>query len=160
MISNYGIYNNHELDNTLLILFSDKKSNKVTTLSEEMDVLYFNDELVGYRIRNFIKYAKIKYSGIIFLPADPLIDVINLILERYKLEELAYKVGSGYITKENEGKIGVYALKGTFLRDQSISLGRFCTYYDLYIDNENEHELVKIDDKVNEFIDFFMAEVK
>ena len=160
MITNYGIYNNHELDNTLLVLVSDKKSNKIDSLSEEMEVLYCDNELVGYRIRNFIRYAKIKYTGIIFLPADPLIDVINLILERYKLEELAYKVGSGYITKEKEGKMSVYALEGTFLKDQTISKGKYCTYHDLYIENENEDKIIEIEDKVKEFIDFFMAEVK
>ncbi len=158
MISNYGIYNHHELDNTLLVLFSDEKISSSKKLSEEMEVLYSNDKVVGYRISNFIRYAKIKYSGIIFLPADPLIDVINSVLDKYELELLAYKKGSGYMTRINDGKLMVYALKGTFLRDGTISSGRYCSYYDLYINNENEKELIVINENVKEYIDFFQME--
>ena len=39
MIKNYGLYNNHELDNTVLVLFSDKKIDKTTPLGE-VDILY------------------------------------------------------------------------------------------------------------------------
>ena len=77
MITRYGIYNNHELDNTLLVLFSDKKSNRQERLNEMIEVLYYDSEPIGYRIRNFIRFAKIKYSGIIFLPINPLIDIIK-----------------------------------------------------------------------------------
>ena len=158
MITNYGIYNNHELDNTLLILFSDSKNTTSKKISEEMEILYFNDEIIGYRISNFIRYAKIKYSGIIFLPADPLIDVINSVLDKYDLETLSYKQGSGYMTRINEGKMMVYCLKGTFLRDQTISKGKYCTYHDLYIKNDNENELIVINENIKEFIDFFQME--
>ena len=158
MITNYGIYNHHELDNTLLILFSDFSVTKTINQSE-VDVLYHDELLVGYRIRNFIRYAKIKYSGIIFLPADPLIDVINMVLNNYGLENLAYKASSGYITKVCDNHVMVYAKNGTFLRDQTISQGKFCTYYDLYNKNENEHQLIQFDEKVKENEDFFKMEV-
>ena len=158
MISSYGIYNNHELDNTLLVLLSDEKITSTKKLSNEMEVLYALDKVVGYRISNFIRYAKIKYSGIIFLPADPLIDVINSVLDKYSLETLCYKQGSGYMTRINDDKLMVFALKGTFLRDGTISQGRYCTYYDLYIKNENENDLIVINENVKEFIDFFQME--
>ena len=35
MIENYGFYNNHELDNTLLIIFSELKSNHHEDLGEK-----------------------------------------------------------------------------------------------------------------------------
>lgn len=159
MIKNYGIFNNHELDNTLLIKLSDDEVTSVVSLSKQMEVLYHNEEITGYRIRNFIRYAKIKYSGIIFLPADPLIDVINSILTDYKLNRLDYKKESGYITKLNKGHLMVYAKEGTFLRDGSVSKGRFCTYHDLFIENEKENELIEITENIPENIDFFKMEV-
>ena len=158
MIKNYGIYNNHELDNTLLILFSDKGFNDVKKLSEEMEVLYNNDTLIGYRISNFIRYAKIKYSGIIFLPAPQLIDIINNVIERYNLEKLEYKTSSGYITKMNENKLMVFALNGTFLRDQTVSNGKYVSYYELYINDEKD--LIVIDENIKENIDFFKTEAR
>ncbi len=159
MIKNYGIFNNHELDNTLLILLSDEKTTSVNQLNKEVEVLYHNEDICGYRIKNFIRYAKIKYSGIIFLPADPLIDVINSILTDNNLNRLEYKTGSGYITKLNDGVMGVYAKEGTFLRDGTISKGRFCTYHDLYIENDTPNALVEIKEQVLEGIDFFKTEV-
>ena len=159
MITNYGIYNNHELDNTLLVLFSELKPTRSVELGE-VDILYHEDERVGYKIKNFLKYAKIKYSGIIYLPANPLIDVINTVLERFDLEKLDYKHGSGYITKRNEDKLMVYCLPGTFMRDYQISKGEYCSYYDLYIKDENDKRLFEIDEYIKENVDFFLSEVK
>lgn len=158
MIKEYGLYNNHELDNTLLVKFSDETITKSVSLSEEMEVIYSGDKVAAYKIRNFIRYAKIKYSGIIFLPIDPLIDVINSVFAKYKLENLDYKRSSGYITKLDNDVLRVFALKGTFLRDGDISKGRYCSYYDLYINNEKE--LIEIKENVMENIDFFKMEAK
>ena len=52
----------------------------------------------------------------------------------------------------------VYCLKGTFLRDQTISKGKYCTYHDLYIKSDNENELIVINENIKEFIDFFQME--
>lgn len=159
MIKEYGIYNHHEYNDTLLVLFSDEEVTRCEDLGD-VELTYSNDRLTGYRIKKFIRYAKIRYSGLIFLPADPLIDVINTILKRYRLENLAYKSHSGYVTKINEGKVMVYATSGAFLRDESVSRGRFCTYYDLYIQNENEHQIAVFNEEINENQDFFKMEVK
>ena len=126
MIKNYGLYNNHELDNTVLVLFSDKKVDKSTSLGE-VDILYHEQEIVGYKLKNFIKYAKIKYSGIIYLPANPLIDVINGILARYNLELLDYKHGSGYITKINNNKLMVFCESGTILAFRDLIISHECS---------------------------------
>ena len=159
MINSYGIYNHHELNNTLLVLFSDSSITRVEKI-DEVEVLYHNEEKVGYRINNFIRYAKIKYSGIIFLPADPLIDIINVILKNHKLDTLAYKNNSGYFTKKYDKNMLIYANPGVFLRDGTISKGRFCTYYDLFMKSENENDLVTVLDNINENEDFFKMEVK
>ena len=159
MIYNYGIYNNHELDNTLLVLFSDKKVTRSVNLGE-VDILYHDDERVGYKLKNFIRYAKIKYSGLIYLPTNLLIDVINTVLERFDLEKLDYKHGSGYITRKNNDKMMVFCEAGAFMRDYQISNGVFCSYYDLYIKDENDKRLFEIDEDIKENVDFFLAEVK
>lgn len=159
MIDNYGLYNLFHEDKSVLILFSDLSANREDNF-DEVDILYHDEQKVGYRIKNFIRYAKIKYSGIIFLPAPVLVDVINSILAKYKLEPLGYRFSSGYVTKMNEGQMMVYAIKGTFLRDGSISSGRFCTYYDLDIKVENDRRLFIIDEIINENVDFFLAEAK
>ena len=159
MIENYGLFNHHEDNNTALILFSDEV---ITSKKgdDEVLVLYHDDKIVGYEIKDFIRYAKIKYSGIIFLPSNPLIDVINYVLENHNLEPLSYKKESGYIVLLHENKKMVYAKEGTFLRDETISKGRFCTYYDLYIERENDQELIVIDEDIKEGIDFFISEEK
>ena len=156
----YGLFNLHEIDNTLLILFSDEKEDRVDKF-KEVDVLYKNDIIVGYKISNFIRYAKIKYSGIIFLPFNELIDVINHVLENHNLNTIKYKTDSGYHIKiDEEGNRRVFAIEGTFLRDMSISKGKYVTYHDLYIEVDNKDELILIDENINEGTDFFKMEEK
>ena len=159
MKSNYGLFNEHEDNGNLLILFKeddvDTEENR-----DEVTILYKRGQVVGYAISNFIRYAKIKYSGIVFLPSKPLIDVINSVLENNGLDTLEFKKQSGYIVKSDDGVKKVYALEGTFLRDKTISKGRFCTYHDLYITSENENELIVIDEDIKEGTDFFQMEEK
>ena len=160
MIKRYGVFNNHELDNTLLVKLSDDEVTSIKEVKKDVEVLYHDDEICGYRIRNFIRYAKIKYSGIIFLPADPLIDVINSILTDNGLNRLEYRKESGYVTKRDGNNIRVFAKEGTFLRDGSISQGRYCCYHDLFIENDDEYSLVEIQENIPENTDFFKMEVK
>lgn len=159
MKTNYGLFNEHEDNGNLLILFAsedyDAEENR-----DEVTIFYKKGQVVGYAISNFIRYAKIKYSGIVFLPSKPLIDVINSVLENNGLDTLEFKKQSGYVVKLDGGIKKVYALEGTFLRDKTISKGRFCTYYDLYITSENENDLIVIDEDIKEGTDFFQMEEK
>ena len=159
MIENYGLFNYHDKNATVLILFSAAKVNRRED-KIEVSALYHDDELVGYEIHDFVRYAKIKYSGIIFLPSNPLVDVINAVLTNNGLESIGYKKESGYIVLSNDDKKMVFAKPGTFLRDESISEGRFCSYFDLYIERENDQELVEIDEDIKEGTDFFKMEEK
>lgn len=154
MKNNYCLFNHHEDKDTLLILFSDETVT-FKRKSNEVNILYHDSNIVGYEIENFIRYVKIKYSGIIFLPNNLLVDVINSVLNNSQVEPLGYKTESGYIIKRNGARLGVYASEGTFLRDETISKGKFCTYYDLYIENENPNDLVEILDEELENKDFF-----
>lgn len=155
MIRQYGLFNHHLDNNTLVILFSDDPVTQKLS-SGEVDVLYHEDKVVGYSIANFIRYAKIKYSGILFLPSKTLIDVINNVLKNNNLEELEYKKESGYIVLNKK----VFAKEGTFLRDETISKGRYCSYFDLYIEKEDDHELIIIDEDIKDNTDFFKMEEK
>ena len=155
MKTNYGLFNEHEDNGNLLILF-DELNYDVEENRDEITIYYRRGQVVGYAISNFIRYAKIKYSGIVFLPSKPLIDVINAVLENNGLDTLAFKKQSGYVVKDK----GVFALAGTFLRDKTISKGRFCTYHDLYITAENENDLIVIDEDIKEGTDFFQMEEK
>ena len=157
MISNWGMFNIHENNNTLLIKFLDEEVNSSIEYNE-VKVLKHDNDIVGYEISDFIRYAKIKYSGIIFMPHNILVDVINSILENNSLEKLEYKKESGYIIKEMpDHKIGVYAKVGTFLRDEHLSKGRFCSYYDLFIDSESPNDLIILEEKNLIGHDFFLS---
>lgn len=156
MINNYALFNDHDNNNNLYILFSDAQiTNKQS--QKEVELLFNNDVLVGYMIPDFIRFAKIKYSGIIFLPNNILIDVINSVIKNSGLEPLSYKTSSGYMIKRNGDKLGVYATNGTFLRDRTISKGRFCTYYDLFIENNDLKSLIEIDEESLEGKDFYLS---
>lgn len=159
MIDNYGLFNEHEDNDNLLILFKEFHFNRIDS-DGEVTIYYLDNEVVGYLISNFIRYAKIKYSGIIFLPSKPLIDVVNAVLKNHHLETLSYKKQSGYVIKSDNGKKKVYALNGTFLRDKSISKGRFCSYDDLYIKVDDGKSLIIIDEDIIEGTDFFQMEEK
>lgn len=159
MINKYGLFNHHDDNSTVVIYFDDSEVNNKKEFNE-VNVLYHDDKVIGYEIANFIRYAKIKYSGIIFLPSNILIDIINNILIDNNLDTLGYKKESGYITKRKGNHMCVYAKEGTFLRDETISKGRFCTYFDLFIDAENKNDLIVIEEDIKEGVDFFMMEEK
>lgn len=159
MINNYGIFNYHESNNQLVILFGENR-NKEEVINKEISLLKRDDEVVGYAINNFIKYAKIKYSGIIFLPSDALIDVINSVLENNGLEPLDYKTSSGYIIKTTDNQKIVFAKEGTYLRDESVSKGHVCSYEDLYIKSDDSSNILILDDDSLVGGDFFLTEAK
>lgn len=158
MIEHYGLFNHHEEDNTLFILFSDNKVVNKTECNGVVSLFDKDNALVGYSIANFIRIAKIKYSGILFLPSRALVDAINSELINAHLEPISYKTYSGYVIENIEGKKVVYAREGTFLKDETISKGHVCTYDDLFIQNEEPNQIIYIDEDVPTGIDFFQME--
>lgn len=60
-------------------------------------ILYNKDDEVGYIIKNFSSYCKIKVNGTLFLPNHELIDLINSVLTNFGLESLSYKEQSGFL---------------------------------------------------------------
>lgn len=149
------MYYYHENNDTLSLLFSLDKVDKVVSKNEVL-VLYHNSKIVGYKIPNIMRFVKIKYHGIIYAANNIVIDIINSVLERNGLETIAYKNDSGYHIKKEGNFKGVYAEKGIFMRDEKISSGQFCSYYELYIDNENPNQLVETNDE-QEGLDIFTS---
>lgn len=156
MITDYGIFNYHESNNELVILFGEGRNQK-EKLNEEISILKRDNQVVGYAINNFIKYAKIKYSGIIFLPNNALIDVINSVLKNNSLDVLKYKQSSGYEIALIGGQKVVYAKEGTFLKNENISRGHICTYDDLFIKNDKMNEVLLLDNDSKINVDFFVC---
>lgn len=156
MITSYGIFNYHELNNELVILFGEGRNQK-EKFNDEISILKRDDVVVGYAINNFMKYAKIKYSGIIFLPNNALVDVINSILKNNSLDVLAYKQSSGYEISFIDGHKVVFAKEGTFLKNETISHGHVCTYDDLFIKNDKMNNIVMLDDESEINTDFFVC---
>lgn len=156
MINNYGMYYYHENNDTLRLFFSLDKPTRILH-KKEVDVLYSNDKLVGYNIPNIMRFVKIKYHGIIFAANSIVIQIINSILEQNDLEPIAFKNDSGYHIKTENNFKGVYASPGTFMRDERISKGQFCTYYDLYIDNECLNQLVEVTENEADGTDIYTS---
>lgn len=101
MISNYSLYYSYKNIGDVLIV--DLDNDAVVTSHQQIDnivVIYSHDQVVGYNIFNFSKIVKIKTQGLIYLPSNILIDVINDILNNAHLENLAYKSNSGYLICE------------------------------------------------------------
>lgn len=63
---------------------------------EEITFIYSNDTLVGINIFNFSNLIKIKTEGMIVLPPDTLIDIINDKLSKFCIEKIDYIKESGF----------------------------------------------------------------
>ena len=154
---------------------STKTAKKVSTKTSKR--VSKNDVIAGNEIFDTLKPNRkvhlsfgFRVSFCVFSFCLFIFSAIFLIISSIKFENaiytnytergtLDYKIHSGYVTKVMDNHVMVYATSGTFLRDESISQGRFCTYYDLYIKNENEHQLITFDDSIKDNEDFFKMEV-
>ena len=65
-----------------------------------IDILYYQDEIIEYRINHIQQIMKIKFDGVIYLPNKQFIDIINIILKNNDIEELPYIEQSGYFVSE------------------------------------------------------------
>lgn len=136
MIKDYGLYYKYRNGDNLLILFSDVKILKKVSF-EETSLLYSNDDtLIGLSISDFSKYIKIKGDEeVIYLPNSYFIDVINIFLKKYHLEELSYRNTSGFqvcsvISCEEKDEEYLLTLRGEK------------TYYVIYKGEIKEHKKV------------------
>jgi tRNA-binding protein len=94
---NYSLFYNYKLIGDILMVVFD---NETIPTSKEVDgdvvKIYSGDKLIGVNIFNFSEVVKIKSHGLIPLPHNQLIDVINNIFKNHNLETLPYKTESGF----------------------------------------------------------------
>ena len=125
MIENYSIfYSYQKARNILTIKFNDLKINKDVKRGNVF-IFYHDDELVSYIIDGIDKIIKIHAEGLIPLPNDMMIDVINTFLKKENLEQLSYKKHSGYYVgevKNVNGEVEVNTINNTY---------KFSNYFNL-----------------------------
>lgn len=186
MIKKYSLYYRYiSKDDYLIIPFETLKDYKEER-NGNVSLLKHNDTLVGYKIYDFKEVIKIRSTGLIALPSDNFVEIINNILLNNKLETLDSKNVSGYFVsniievnndcikcqigtniiycqKVDDVKVNdqvIVAVKGTGLPDLSFvnEEGHICSYLDLEINDSNATFV--LDDKEECGNDFFRMEEK
>lgn len=94
---NYSLFYNLKLIGDILLIILDEEiiPNRKEKMDEDVVFIYHDDNLVGINIFNFSKLIKIKSTGLISLPNDQFIDVINSRLKKFNFI-LPYKKESGF----------------------------------------------------------------
>jgi len=100
-MSNYGLFYSYKsIGDVLIIVFNNSLK---TTRSEQkgrVTVLYNEDDIIGYNIKDVKEIVKIHSEGKIFLPRKELIEVINYILKNENLTILDIVEESGFYIGE------------------------------------------------------------
>ena len=98
MIQHYSLFYSYKtLGDILIVIIDNSKPMTRKERKGKVDVIYNEDEIIGYNILNVSEVIKIKTKGQIFLPSSPLIKVINTILKNSGVEELGEINESGYV---------------------------------------------------------------
>lgn len=159
MISRYGLfYTFSKVDDILEVVFSDKE---ITSSKRENDVeLFYNgNDIVKANIYGIKKYVKIRINGLIYLPSEEFISLVNSYLGPYDVM-ISMKENSGYFIGKYNEKYVIYAEKDTILSDKTFAKERkICTFKDLSI-SDSDSELVIEEGLKDEDIgkDFFAME--
>ncbi len=177
MIKDYALFYSYSKSRDLLEV---KFSNEEITYSleqENVTVNFHNVDLVSYEITGINKIMKIHVDGMIYLPNNAMVDVINSLLKQSGLETLAYKDHSDFyvgeviqtspsiILNSSFGEVEInekcslrekdrviFVLKHTFVNiNKYATENHICTYKDLDIANKDEVMLVDL--SIND--DFF-----
>ena len=93
-------YNRKNIGDVLLINFNNDLEVTSFIKKDKITALYHDDKLIGYNIFDISKIVKIQYKGMIILPINPLIDVINSLLINEGFDKLDYSFESGYLIVE------------------------------------------------------------
>ncbi len=105
MMKDYALhYSYKEIGDVIICIFNnEKKPNKIEQKGR-VTVLYSNDEIIGYNIKDIKEIVKIRNEGMIFFPSKALIDVLNNILINSGVPPLEYKIDSGYFIAQITSK--------------------------------------------------------
>ena len=101
-----------EFSDCLFVYFGGMNMTDRRESGKKVDKLFHKDILIGYIIKEFSYYCKIRVAGEVFLPNDEIIDLINDVLSEEGLDKIDYINESGFYL----GKIvDKQALKKSFL---------------------------------------------
>ena len=100
-MKNYALhYSYKNIGDVIIVIFDNSKMPTRSETKGKVTAIYHEDELIGYNIFDVKEIVKIKNEGMIFLPSEGLISVINSILTNEGFESLEVKENSGYFTAE------------------------------------------------------------
>lgn len=135
-MKNYALhYSYKNIGDVILVIFDNAKSATRSERKDKVTAIYHDDEIIGYNIFDVKEIVKIKNEGMIFLPSEGLISVINSILTNEGFESLELKENSGYFTAEvtdaielDDNKLFVTAFSGNecvngIIKNASLQVG-------------------------------------
>ena len=100
-MKNYGLFYSYKSTGDVLFIIFD--TSLKATKSEQrgrITVLYHNEHIISYNIKDVKDIVKIHSEGKIFLPREELIEVINYILKNENLPTLEVMNSSGFYIGE------------------------------------------------------------
>lgn len=174
MIKKYSLFYSYKtLGDMLIISIIDAPITSVDTRNM-VQLCYNKDTLVTIRMKGISKIMKIHTTGLIPLPGDTFVDVVNSILSKELAPNLSYKNRSDYT-------IGEVIKSGVFVGDKIVDVAvdgldvgvkvvvanpntrlatglwckdyHLCTYKDLHIGDSKEILIIDEECKIGE--DFF-----
>ena len=93
-------YSYKGIGDVLIIIFDNAKNSTKHLRKGRVEVIYHDDEIIGYNIFDVKEIIKIKSEGKIYLPSPQLIMVVNTILKNAGVPVLDEIKHSGYYTAE------------------------------------------------------------
>lgn len=101
MKKQYSIFYSYKgIGDVLIVIFNNESKPTHHERKGQVEVIYHEQEVIGYNIFDISKIIKIKTSGLIYLPSKELISIINALLRNNGLEELEEQTNSGYLIGE------------------------------------------------------------
>ena len=86
-----------DFSDSLFVYFGGQKATTRKEDGNKVDKLFHQDEPIGYIIKQFSYYCKVRIAGELFLPNDEIVDLINDVLNSEGLENLDYINESGFV---------------------------------------------------------------
>lgn len=100
-MNNYSMYYSYKgIGDVLIVIFDNAKKATNHVRKGRVEVIYHDDEIIGYNIFDVKEIVKIKSEGKIYLPSPQLIMVVNTILKNAGVPVLEEIKHSGYWTAE------------------------------------------------------------
>ena len=90
-------YSYKNIGDVLIVIFNNEEKATRSERIGQVEVIYHDNEVIGYNIFDISKIIKIKTQGLIYLPSEELIAIINALLKNNHIEELGVQSSSGYI---------------------------------------------------------------